>query len=275
MRSAPAYAKINLALVVGPLRENGKHDVVTVLQRIDLHDTITLAPADRLSVDGFVDDTIVAEALTALAGSTGVVPRWHVHIEKRIPVASGLGGGSSDAATALALANETVDEPVPRSELHRLAAGLGADVPFFLYPGSQLATGEGSELASIDLPTAYMVVVVVPYNEAKVSSGAVYADFDERAGAAGFDGRAAHLRDTLTAVATARDLAALPSNDLRSSSLAARLESMGAFRADVSGAGPAVYGLFADEAEATSAARRLASVGRAFVARPVSAAEGS
>lgn len=269
MTSASALAKVNLALVVGPLRHDGKHEVVTVLQRIDLHDTITLAPADELSVNGFADDTIVAAALAALARSAAVAAGWHVHIEKRIPVAAGLGGGSTDAATALALANETLDEPLPRDELHRLAAGLGADVPFFLRSGTQLGTGDGSELATIDLPTAYTVVLVVPYGEAKVSSCAVYAEFDARGGAHGFEVRAARLHAALAAVAEPIDLGALPPNDLASSSLARELEAAGAFRADVSGAGPTVYGLFADEAEARSAAGRVATFGRTFVARPV------
>ena len=113
MSRAPAPAKINLALVVGPLRDDGKHEVLTVLQRIDLVDRIELAEAPELRVDGFADDTLVGEALRALAGSAGLEPRWRVRIEKRIPVAAGLGGGSSDAATALRLANETLPEPLP------------------------------------------------------------------------------------------------------------------------------------------------------------------
>jgi 4-diphosphocytidyl-2-C-methyl-D-erythritol kinase len=275
VRSAPAFAKINLALVVGPPREDAKHEVVTVLQQIDLHDTITLAPAEDHLVEGFADDTIVIRALRAVARSAGVAHGWHVQIEKRIPIASGLGGGSSDAATALRLANETLDEPLRRDELHRIAAGLGADVPFFLRPGSQLAMGYGSDLADVSLPTAYAVVLVVPRGETKDSSGAVYAAFDAREGAAGFEARAARLRETLAAVSTASDLSALPSNDLASSPLAAELEAVGAFRADVSGAGPVVYGLFADEAGAESAAERLSAFGRTIVARPVAAAGAS
>jgi 4-diphosphocytidyl-2-C-methyl-D-erythritol kinase len=275
VRSAPAFAKINLALVVGPLREDGKHEVVTVLQRIDLHDTITLSPAQGLSIDGFPDDTIVAAGLTALARSAGIEPAWHVRIDKRIPVAAGLGGGSSDAATALTLANETLDEPLTASELHNLGAGLGADVPFFLHPGPQLATGDGSELASIELPTGYSVVLVVPHGEVKVSTAAVYAEYEARDGAAGFDARAERLRDALAAVATPRELAALPANDLASSSVAAQLEAAGAFRADVSGAGPTAYGLFADKVDAETAARHLESFGATFVARPVATAVGS
>ncbi len=271
MSSAPAFAKINLGLVVGPLRANGKHEVVTVLQRIDLHDTITLTPADELAVDGFVDDTIVTAALAALSRATSGTA-WHAHIEKRIPVAAGLGGGSSDAATALALANETLDTPLDTDELQLLAAGMGADVPFFLQQGAKVATGDGSELTDLELPSGYAIVLVVPHGESKASSGAVYARFDARDGAAGFEARAVVLGKALASVVEPRDLAALPPNDLASSSLSAELEAAGAFRADVSGAGPTVYGLFEDEATAASAAERLAPLGRTFVTRPLASA---
>jgi len=272
MTAAPAFAKINLALVVGPCREDGQHEVVTVLQRIDLQDTITLRAADDLRVDGFAEDTIVTSALATLARWAGVKPAWHVHIEKRIPVAAGLGGGSSDAATALVLANETLDAPLPTGELHRLASGLGADVPFFLHSGTKLATGAGSELATVDVPIEYVVVLVVPNGVTKDSSGAVYAEFDARAGERGFEVRSQAVYDALASVRTAPDLAALPPNDLAWSTLAHELVAFGAFRADVSGAGPTVYGLFTTEAEAESAAGRLAALGRTFVARPVPAA---
>ena len=107
MKRAPAAAKINLALVVGPPRDDGKHEVLTVLQRIDLVDRIQLEEASELLVEGFAGDTLVGDALEELARVAEVEPRWRVRIEKRIPVAAGLGGGSSDAATALRLANET------------------------------------------------------------------------------------------------------------------------------------------------------------------------
>lgn len=272
MTVAPAFAKINLALVVGPRRADGKHEVVTVLQRIDLHDTITLTAADDLSVDGFAEDTIVGRTLATLARSAGVTPKWHVHIEKRIPVAAGLGGGSSDAATALALANETLDEPLPIDDLHRLACGIGSDVPFFLHQGAKVATGDGTVLAPVEVPSEYVVLLVVPNGVTKDSSGAVYAEFDARAGETGFAARSADVHHALAAVKTAADLAALPANDLASSPLAQDLAASGAFRADVSGAGPTVYGLFTETAEAESAARRLERLGRTFVVRPVPAA---
>ena len=108
---APAPAKINLALVVGPLRPQGKHEVATVLQRVDLADRVAITPAERLTVRGFPGETLVRDALAALAAAAGVAPRWTATITKRIPVAAGLGGGSSDAATALRLANDTLDAP--------------------------------------------------------------------------------------------------------------------------------------------------------------------
>jgi 4-diphosphocytidyl-2-C-methyl-D-erythritol kinase len=248
-----AYAKINLALVVGPLRADGKHEVATVLQRIDLCDEVELEPAEAIAVDGFPDDTLVRRALEAI----GVPAR--VRIEKRIPVAAGLGGGSADAAAALALANEWARLPPDR--LRALAASLGSDVPFFLAEGPQLGTGDGSTLAPLDLPQDYTVVLLLPHGEVKESTGAVYARFDREAG---FGER----RDRLLAALAAGDLAALPPNDLASSPLAARLLEHGAFRADVSGAGPAVYGLFRNRATAERAAAALGRHGETRVVAP-------
>jgi 4-diphosphocytidyl-2-C-methyl-D-erythritol kinase len=269
MSHAKAYAKINLALVVGPLRDDGKHEVVTVLQRIDLHDDVALEFSDGLVVEGFPDDTIVRRALEALARAARIDPHWRVRIDKRIPVAAGLGGGSADAATALALANSELDVPLSLDELHRLAAAVGADVPFFLHAGSQLGTGDGTELAGIDLPTDYYVLVVVPNGEVKPSSGAVYERFDKREGPLGFEDRVTRLRSSLESVSAARDLARLPLNDLASSVIAAELLQAGAIRADVTGAGPAVYGLFERQGDAALAERILAGAAWTALARPV------
>jgi 4-diphosphocytidyl-2-C-methyl-D-erythritol kinase len=244
-----------------------------VLQRLDLHDTITIDPDGALVVHGFAEDTIVRVALDSLARAAGCEPRWRVVIEKRIPVAAGLGGGSSDAATALSLANASLERPLASQELHEIAAQVGADVPFFLGPATQLARGDGTELEAVSLPTGYSIVLVVPSGEVKASTAAVYAEFDARRGHAGFDERVAALTSSLAAVRSLRDLAALPRNDLASSPLAAELEAAGAFRADVSGAGPAVYGLFEDHDAAVQAAAALTSVGRVLVARPLEAGD--
>lgn len=108
MTVALAPAKLNLALVVGPVQENRKHELVTVFQRIALTDRIEIEPAPALEIDGFVADTLIRYVLEALAERARVEPRWRISIEKDIPVAAGLGGGSSDAATALRLINATL-----------------------------------------------------------------------------------------------------------------------------------------------------------------------
>ena len=269
MRRAKAYAKINLALVVGPPRKDGRHELVTLLQRIDLADDIELEPADALLVEGFADDTIVRGALEALAGAVGVVPRWCVRIEKRIPVAAGLGGGSSDAAAALVLANSGLPQPLASTDLHAVATRLGADVPFFLREGTQLAAGDGTELERVELPLDYVVVLVLPETRVKESTGAVYRAFDGREGAARFEERRTALLEELARVERARDLGRLPRNDLDSSPVAEQLEELGAFRADVTGAGPMVYGLFENADDAQRAATTLQRLGSTWSAQPV------
>ena len=259
MNRAPASAKINLALVVGPRRADGYHDVVTVLQRVALADRVAVEPAPALRVTGFPDDTLVRTALEALAGRAGVAPAWQATITKQIPVAAGLGGGSSDAATALRLANALLQEP--RDDLNEIATGLGADVPFFLTAGPQLGEGTGTTLRPVTLPADYWVVLVVPHGETKASTGDVYRAFD---GADGFDERRAGLLEAVEA----GDLAALPANDLAWSPLAGELRELGAFRADVTGAGPTVYGLFLDRADAAAAGRALRQAGRTWLTVP-------
>ena len=268
MNRAPATAKLNLALVVGPLRDDGRHELATVYQRVDVADRVSLEPAPRLRVDGFADDTLVRDALTTLAFTAGVDPAWRARIWKHVPVAAGLGGGSSDAATALRLANSTLLEPFAPERLSGLAAGLGADVPFFLTSGPQLGTGTGTQLEPLDLPQDYWVVLLLPEGETKASTGDVYAAFDRRDGARGFDERRAQLAEALAQARRPRDLAALPPNDLASSPNAQRMLDLGAFRADVSGAGPTVYGLFLHREPAAAAERALRPFGRTWLTVP-------
>jgi 4-diphosphocytidyl-2-C-methyl-D-erythritol kinase len=256
-----APAKLNLALVVGPTRPDGRHEVATVLQRISLADRIRLEPSPELRVEGFAEDTIVRSALQALAAAAGTEPAWRVEIEKHIPVAAGLGGGSSDAAAALELANETLPEPLDARVLHELAARLGADVPFFLSAGPQLGEGDGTTLQPLALPQEYWILLLLPHGERKGSTAAVYDAFT---GEKGFLERRAAL---LRALALG-DLAALPGNDLASSPLCEELRALGAFRADVSGAGPTVFGLFAEQGAAIAAHAALGDRGSAWIATP-------
>ena len=259
-----APAKINLALVVGPLRDDGKHELLTVFQRLDLGDRISIEPAAETTVDGFAEDTIVRRALDALPGPHG----WRVRIDKWIPVAAGLAGGSSDAATALRLANAQLERQLEPTALAELAARIGADVPFFLADGPQLGTGDGTQLEPVALPQDFVVLLLLPKGERKHSTAAVYEAFDRRGGEDGFAERAARLRSALGATRRPRDLAELPPNDLASSPLTDELRALGALRADVSGAGPVVYALFNRRADAEAAARAFRRRGRLWITVP-------
>jgi 4-diphosphocytidyl-2-C-methyl-D-erythritol kinase len=268
VRRAPATAKLNLALIVGPRGPDGPHEVCTVLQRIDVVDRIALEPSAALHVSGFAEDTLVREALTRLAEQAGVELRWSARITKRIPVAAGLGGGSSDAATALRLANESLDDRLSEDDLHTLAAELGADVPFFLTKGPQLGEGDGTRLSPLELPQDYWVLLVLPADGHKSSTASVYEAFDRRGGERGFEARRQELLAELEQIRRPTDLARLPPNDLASSPLALELERLGAFRADVTGAGPAVYGLFGRRENAIAARRAMRARGRAWLTVP-------
>jgi 4-diphosphocytidyl-2-C-methyl-D-erythritol kinase len=252
-----APAKLNLALVVGPRRPDGLHEVVTVMERLTLADTIAVRRAETTSVDGFDDDTLVRAALDELTRRAEDAPGFEAHVDKRIPVAGGLGGGSSDAAAALRVANDLLETPLSSDELDSIAASLGADVPFFLRDGPQLGTGDGRTLTTVALPRAYTVLLALPDGASKSSTADVYAAFDQRRGEAGYDERRERVLSALADLGAGSGLAALPPNDLASSPLSAELRRLGAFRADVTGAGPTVYGLFVERAAAEQARERL------------------
>ena len=276
MNRAPAAAKINLALVVGRRRADGLHEVVTVLQRVDLCDTVGVEPAPALVVEGYRKDTLVRSALAKLSAAgvhSDADAFWRVRLEKRIPLAAGLGGGSADAAAALTLANRTLDEPLDEEDLSALAAQVGADVPFFLTPGPKLGEGAGERLRALELPQDYWISIAVPRFARKDSTADVYRRFDEFGGGHDFDEKRAALLQALEGVRRPRDFAAFPPNDLATASgrspLVDELLEQGAFRADVSGAGPAVYGLFHHRSDAERTARRLRTRARVWVLAPV------
>jgi 4-diphosphocytidyl-2-C-methyl-D-erythritol kinase len=166
------------------------------------------------------------------------------------------------------VANELRDEPLSDERLRALACELGADVPYFLADGPQLGTGDGTELTELDLPQDYWILIVLPASEAKISTRGVYEVFDARGGEQGYDDRRKKLLDDLARVERPRDLAALPPNDLASSPLADDMLALGAFRAAVTGAGPAVYGLFLHGDRARAARKRMSPKGRTWLTAP-------
>ncbi len=273
MRFAVAPAKINLSLVVGAVRPDGLHRLASLVQHIDIVDRLTVELANETVVTGFSDDTLITRALVMVAESAGVSAAFHATVEKHIPVAAGLGGGSADAAAVLRLANGFLDSPLSDERLHELAFALGSDVPFFLASGPKLVGGAGELIEPVTTPQDFFVVIALPHDVVKRSTGEVYARLDELGGGARFDERAAELRRAIATCEHARDLARLPPNDLAEASgarpIAGRLAELGAFRADVNGAGPSAYGLFARRRDAERASRALRSSARTWSTVPV------
>jgi 4-diphosphocytidyl-2-C-methyl-D-erythritol kinase len=168
----PAFAKINLCLhVMGP-RPDGYHELRTIFQTISLCDTLELS---RMSKPGIFlattdatltagPDNLVYRALEALGCEIGFRGGIHARLEKRIPVARGLGGGSSDAAAALIGILRLTKKRLPLERLMAIASGLGADVPFFLFGGRALAVNRGDEIYPLDDLPKQTIVVVSPRN---------------------------------------------------------------------------------------------------------------
>jgi 4-diphosphocytidyl-2-C-methyl-D-erythritol kinase len=187
-----APAKLNLLLAVGDRRLDGYHELVTVMQTLDLADRIDV-DVDRWEsdeIDVLVEapgvpggDTLVTRGVEELLRAAGLGARVWITVEKEIPVGGGLGGGSSDAACALHAVNVLLGSPLGPAELTRIASGLGSDVPFFLLgPGSTaVASGRGERIERVDdiAPRPWLLA----FPNAHQSTAAVYAEFDPTAAA--------------------------------------------------------------------------------------------
>ena len=268
-----AHAKINLDLRVGARRRDGFHDLRTILQSIELHDTLTLRAIEgdcriRCSAPGVPPgrDNLVhraAQRLWTELGGGGDVRGVAVTIRKRIPVAAGLGGGTADAVAALrGLCLLWGRTPSP-ARLHALAAEVGADGPFFLVGGTVLGVGRGDDVYPLAEPARRWVVVAVPpYG---VSTAAAYGWLDDDRASRG-RGRAALGTAPPARFAGAALVLDGLRNDLeepvarRRAAVGAAiglLSDAGACRAAMTGSGSAVFGLFERRGAALVAARRL------------------
>ena len=162
---ALAYAKLNLTLEVLGRRDDGYHEVRTILQTIDLADRLEILTSpdlivecDQLSLSG--EANLVWRAAVSLAQRANVEPKAHIRIQKHIPIGMGLGGGSSDAAAALLGLNRLWDLQLDNEELTEVAAELGSDVPFFLMGGTALAQGRGERVGALP-PLPYLPLTLV------------------------------------------------------------------------------------------------------------------
>ena len=292
-----APAKINLHLGVGAPREDGFHPLTSVYQAVGVYDDLTVADADGWSVDlkvaDWMDrsqvplggDNIVDRAAALLAAHHGLVPSGDVHINKAIPVAGGMAGGSADAAAALVALDRLWGVDTSDADLLAIAAELGSDVPFALIGGTALGTGRGEIVEPVaDRGTWWWVLV--PSAEG-MSTPAVYRHFDELVPDAP---AVPPMPEALLAALDAGDphaLAAALHNDLQHAALDLRPdlaglidagEAAGALRGVVTGSGPTCVFLCesADAARATAGDLRaahdvvLVTTGAVAGAHPVS-----
>jgi 4-diphosphocytidyl-2-C-methyl-D-erythritol kinase len=283
--TARAHAKVNLDLRVLGVRADGYHELRTVFQSIELHDTLVCSDTPgpftlRCRTPGVPLDSSnliwrAAAALWTALGRGGDVRDTVIRIEKTIPFESGLGGGSADAAAAL-VALARLWGGAPLSLLREVGATIGSDVPFFLSGGTALGLGRGEEIYPlVDLPPHSLVIIRPPFG---VSTAEAYAWYDED--------RAAGLREV-------RELQLLPVpwpsraaqmiNDLEPpvvrrhpeiGTLKAQLREAGATAAAMTGSGSAVFGLFRTRQSAERALKSLPRQGlRVLVTRTLSRAE--
>ena len=179
MLTVKAYAKVNLTLEVLGKREDGYHQIASVMQTIDLADELRFAPADQLTLRCNLPaletpDNLVLRAATLLREQTGYTGGAEIHLDKAIPLASGLGGGSSDAAATLTALNDLWELGLQQEELHSLAASVGSDVPFFLQGSTALVEGRGEVVQLLPPVSTLHLVLLAPPGEIPDKTATLY-----------------------------------------------------------------------------------------------------
>jgi 4-diphosphocytidyl-2-C-methyl-D-erythritol kinase len=259
-----APAKLNLCLYLGHPRADGLHGLCSLFCALTLSDRIVVSESevDEVVCAGVEGPNLAEDALAGLRARGWSQPPVRIEIEKRIPVAAGLGGGSADAAAVLRLARDEVDG------LPELAAELGADVPSQLEPSLALVGGAGEVVESLPPPRHFGVVLIAA--DDGLSTADVYAEADRlglgRDGAE-LEAIAAQLRDAAGRGGSPLEYRELLVNDLAHAALSLRpaigetlaaLRNAGAEVALVTGSGPTAFGIFEDIAAADAAAGQLA-----------------
>jgi len=280
--------KVNLFLGVGDRRADGYHEVTTVFHAVSLSDDVTVRTADLLSLhvigEGVdqvpLDERNLAwQAAELMAEHVGRAPDVQIVIEKSIPVAGGMAGGSADAAAVLVAMNSLWELGVPRPDLHAMAAELGSDVPFALHGGTALGTGRGEDLAAVLARNTFHWVLAL--GSGGLSTAAVYAEID-RLRKTGSPPRHDDPEPLLTALSAGdpHALAPLLGNDLQPAALSLEPglrrtlragHEAGALAGLVSGSGPTCAFLCASAQSAVDVGAELAGAG---VCRTVRVASG-
>jgi len=282
-----APGKINVFLEVGDVQDDGYHDVATAYQAVSLYEEIVATPSDGFSlsvtgrrhidIDGVPTDdrNLALRAARLLAQTAGIDGGVHLSVDKAVPVAGGMGGGSADAAAALVACDALWGLGMPTAELGRLAAKLGADVPFALMGGTAVGTGRGDELSPALARGRFDWVLVT--SDLGMSTPVVYGELDAHRERHAVDiGPAPRVPAVDPAVlhalrqGDAEMLAATVRNDLQAPALHLRPdlgralergERSGALTGLVSGSGPTLAFLAADEASALDLQVTLSAAG--------------
>jgi 4-diphosphocytidyl-2-C-methyl-D-erythritol kinase len=258
-----APAKLNLCLFLGPRRPDGLHELCSLFEPLALADRIVVEDAERDHVlcEGVEGENLAERALAALRRQGWDRAPQRIAIEKRIPVAAGLGGGSADAAAVLRLGTGEV------ADLERLAAGLGADVPSQLLPSLAMVRGAGERVARLPSPEPHAVVLLP--GDGGLRTAEVFAEADRQGlgrSADELDALAERLLTAAGAGASPLSYASLLANDLEPAARVLRpeigealedLRAAGAPLALLTGSGPTAFGVFEDLRSAQAAAARL------------------
>jgi 4-diphosphocytidyl-2-C-methyl-D-erythritol kinase len=271
-----APAKLNIRLKVTGRRPDGYHELVSIMVPVSLFDHLelemTLRGRIRLACKGLSipdnEENLVYRAAQAFFSRTRRESGLSVKLTKNIPVAAGLGGGSSDAASTLMALNEMCSNPLTSEELAELAVSLGSDIPFFLKNRPCMARGIGEILEPIEKWPGFWYVIVTP--PVKVSTEWVYANLKLKLTTGEYDSIIKHLESG------SFDIAEILENDLETvtvshfpviKTIKKSLVDEGAKGALMTGSGPSVFGIFESKDQALSAERHLISrdLGNIFV----------
>lgn len=288
---ADAPGKVNLFFKVGPIKDDGFHDVASLYLAVDLRETVTaqISTDYSVKVSGSLGDfqllgvptdesnlvVKVAKQIKAEAGTTEAI-NVALGIDKHVPVAGGMGGGSADAAAALVAVNELLRAGLPAERLHEIAATLGSDVPFALAGGAAIGVGKGDVLTTVDGVAPIHLVLIL--DDQGLSTPQVYKRLDELRAAREEHTESPEInRNIIRALQNGNpfEIAELLHNDLEEAAISLRPDlkikmttalQHGAIRTMVSGSGPTVLALAASEVAAMQIARSLTELGYKAIA---------
>ena len=277
MIAVHAFAKINLDLRVLGHREDGYHEVRTILQTIDWADEIRIEQAEQFQfVEHGIEageDNLVVKAVRAFEELSGQTVRARIELFKHLPSGAGLGGGSADAAVTMLGLQRFYNKQIAQSDMAQTLGELGSDIPFFIHGGRALGTGRGSEITPMEDDTDYALVVVVP--SIAIATREAYSWLTA-------SGKSNTIKRFCGQQESSDSAEAEPGNDFESvvfprhpllSEIKKELLGAGARRAALSGTGSAIFGIFGSVEEAARAVPRVASLGEAKLTRPLSRPE--